>query len=96
MSRPGNTVQLLNNATATGAAQSWDGGDCVFMAEGTFAGATLQLQIQSPQGTWLNVTGASLTAAGAVLNLKVPPGNVRCLVTGTPTAMYAWLDQAGI
>lgn len=97
MARPSNTIPLLTNANATGTAQNWDGGDCAFLAEGTIGGATLQLQYQSPQGTWLNVVGASMTAASLVQGLKVPPGQVRCLVTGgTPSALYAWIEQAGV
>ena len=97
MARPANTIPLLVNANATGSAQDWDGGRAVFMVEGTISGATLQLQYQSPQGTWLAVSGASATAAGASAAVEVPPGQVRCLVTGgTPSALYAWLKQTGV
>lgn len=60
----GGRLTLAENATATGSAFNWPGGQGVFMAEATFGGGTVKLQTISPNGTWVDVDGAALTAAG--------------------------------
>ena len=87
--------QLLNNATATGAAVQWDGGIGAFSAAGTFSGATITLQWLGPDGTTYLTVGAdtTLTSAGAG-GFVLPPCKIRALVTGgPPSGMYAAADK---
>ena len=88
-------VQLLNNASATGAAAIWPGGRGLLMCEGTFAGATVQLQSISPNGIWLNAPAAGVTAAGT-LAFELPPGQIRAAISGgPPSAMFAYATGMG-
>lgn len=96
-----NAYTLLSAASATGSAVQIKGGEYIFTAE--FAGTgTVALQIQSPNGTWLtvnvfNASAVSFSASGAQTAVDLPAGNVRALVTGTPTAssVYAYLIGMG-
>ena len=89
----GKRLDLLSNASATGSGVSLEkGGKHYFMAEATFGGGTVKLQMQTPHGTWVDVPSGSLTAAGA-LALDLPPGQYRGNVA-TATAVYAWLVPA--
>lgn len=84
-------LTLLNNASATGAAVTWAGGRGQFKALGTFAGATVTLQVLGPDGTTWQAVGeeATLDAAG-LANFDCPPGQLRAAVTGgTPSGLYA-------
>lgn len=83
-------ANLLTNASATGDALAVGGGTYVVSADGTFGGATLQLQLLSPDASsWLSVAGATFTAEGALV-VDLPPGSIRMTVTGgTPSALYA-------
>ena len=89
----GARVDLLSNATATGSAVQWPGGTGTFLAAGTFSGATVTLQMLSPDGTNYMTVGpdTTLTAAGGG-NFLLPPCTLRCLVAGGPPAgMYAFV-----
>lgn len=88
----GERVDLVSNASATGNGMTFVGGRSAFIAEATFGGGTVKLQAQSPQGTWIDVSGGSLTANGFVL-LDLPPGQYRANIA-TATAVYAWLVRA--
>lgn len=84
-------VELLTNASATGAAALWPGGKGQFALAGTVGGATITLQILGPDGTtYLSLGSAvALTAAG-VANFEAPAGTIRALVaSGTPSGLYA-------
>lgn len=84
----GQRLDLLENASATGSAFNWLGGRGKLLVEGTFGGATITLQVQSPNGTWLPVQTA--TAANTV-NFFLPKGKIRAAVTGgPPSAMYVY------
>lgn len=85
----GGSVVLVENASATGSSKQWPGGRGVFMAEATFGGGTVKLQTQSPNGTWVDVASASLTAAGTAV-FYLPPGPVRANIA-TATAVYAYV-----
>ena len=83
---------LLENASATSAQKSWDGGRGVFAAVATWGGGSAQLQYLGPNGsTWLNV-GSALTADG-LQSFELPPGMIRCAVA-TATAVYAAAHQS--
>jgi hypothetical protein len=66
----------------------------VFEAAGTFSGATVTLQRLGPDGaTWYAVgADTTLTSAGGGYFI-MPPGQIRALVTGSPTGMYASAEQ---
>lgn len=83
-------VELLTNASATGAAKTWPGGKGKFFAVGTFGGATLTLAVLGPDGaTYVSVAGVSLTAAGTA-DFILPPGPIKAILTaGAPANMYA-------
>lgn len=87
--------QLLNNASATGDWEQWDGGTGVFSAAGTFSGATVKMQFLGPDGsTAIDVgTDTTLTAAGGG-GFVLPPCRIRAAVSGgPPSGMYAQADK---
>lgn len=84
----GGRVTLVENASATGSAKQWPGGKGVFMAEATFGGGTVKLQTQTPNGTWIDVDGASVTAAGMKV-FDLGPCQIRANIA-TATAVYAY------
>lgn len=93
---------LLSNASATGSAVAIKGGEYIFTVEGTAGGTTASLQIQTPNGTWTDVTvfaGSgvkSTTLPYSQTLIDLPSGNVRCALTGgTPAAIYAYLIGLG-
>lgn len=86
------SLPLLSNANATGVAFGWAGFRGSFVVEGTFGGATVKLQFQTPNMTWIDVdsSNAALTAPGMV-GFECPPGNIRAFVSGgTPSGLYAY------
>lgn len=87
---------LLSNAAATGAAKSRAAVIYTFAVDGTFNGATVALEMKSPDGSsWLAISGASFTAEGAV-NVELPSNSYRASVTGgPPSGIYASLNKAG-
>lgn len=94
---------LASNLSATGAAVQIKGGDYTFFAEGTIGGATIALQIQTPNGAWATVgsfaagTLVSATALPvAITRISLPSGSVKLTVTGgAPSALYAYLQGMG-
>lgn len=89
------SVDLLYNASATGAGTLWGGGKAQFSAAGTFGGATVALEVLGPDNaTWIAAaTSTSLTAAGLAV-VDLPQGQVRASVTGgTPSGLYARLAR---
>lgn len=75
---------LLANATATGASQTWGGGAGQFEATATaFGGATVSLQRRQLDGAFADVSGTGLTANGRIA-FSLPPGSIRAAVAGGP------------
>lgn len=85
---------LLDNADATGATTTWQGGRARFTAVGTFGGGTVNLEFLGPDNaTWVPYDATGLTAAGSLV-IETVPGSLRASVTGgTPSALYARLDR---
>jgi len=78
----------FTNIAANTAAFIVRGGNYVMTASGTIT--SVQLQVQSLDGsTWINV-GAALSAAG-LASFSLAPGSYRLAVTGT--AVYAALTS---
>lgn len=93
---------LLSNGAASGAAVDIRGGIYMFMAEGTASGATLGLQIQSPNGTWSDIfvfsasKVSTTTLPFAQTGVDLPAGKVRVVITGgPPSAVFAYLAGIG-
>lgn len=84
-------VELLSNASATGAAAQWPGGRGLFSAEATFGGGSVGLEYRGPAGGWLATPAVSVTAAGGVL-FELPPCEIRAVVV-TATGVYARADR---
>lgn len=82
---------LLNNVAATGSGVSVGGGSYVFTVDGTFGGATVALEIRSPDGSsWLAIANGSFTAEGNCVVELGDGSEVRVSVTGgSPAALYA-------
>lgn len=93
---------LAINLSASGSAVLIPGGEYLFVVEGTPSGATVSLQVQSPNGTWSDVSvysGSKVSATAlpfAQTGIDLPAGNVRMAATGgTPTGLYAYLIGLG-
>lgn len=86
-------LTLASNASADGSAVYWYGGRGVFTAEATFGGGTVKLQMKTLNGTWVDVSGASCTAAGTK-EFFAPAGEIRASIT-TATAVYAYAHYVG-
>lgn len=88
----GYKVALMENAAAgNGAAKFWPGGKGIFTAVATFGGGSVKLQVKAldgSTGTFVDVTSASLSAAGMVA-FELPPGEIRA-VGATASAIYAY------
>lgn len=87
----GDAVILMTNGTGNGSDVFYSGGKAAFMAEATFGGGTVKLQIKLPQGTYFDVANVSLSAAGMVVS-DLPAGTYRAVAT-TATAVYARLAR---
>ena len=87
----GQRLDLLSNGSATGNAFEAVGGRYIFAIEATFAGGTVALQAQGPNGTWINV--ATAASANGFTDVVLADGSrVRAAVaSGSPTAIYATL-----
>lgn len=84
-------VKLLTNAAATGPIVQWDGGQGVFVACGTFGGATLTLNFRGPDGvTWIAAGAATTLTANGAGTFVLPACELQVVITaGPPSAMYA-------
>jgi hypothetical protein len=90
----GYNLTLAANASADGAAVQWTGGHGFFTAEATFGGGTVKLQFKTLNGTWIDVPGASLTAAGAK-EFYAPAGELRASIA-TATGVYAYVHPINL
>ena len=93
---------LASNLSATGAAVQIPGGEYIFLVDGTPTGATISLQIQMPNATWVDVqvfTGSVVkftNLPGNQTGVDLPACNVRMAATGgTPTGLYSYLVGLG-
>lgn len=87
-------ILLLSNATATGGAKAVTSpGDYCFAVDGTFSGATVSLEMQSPDGSsWVAIASSGLTAEGGVI-ISLPANVYRAAVaSGPPSGIYATLS----
>lgn len=83
-----NRIDFFSNAAAGNSASfTWIGGWLAFYAEATGAGTVL-LQILSPKGTWITIPNSTISTTGSIVNLQLPPGQLRAVGAGF-TAIYA-------
>lgn len=89
-------MQLLTNATATGAAFPWEGGAATFAVWGTLGGTTASLDVSFDSGTTWIASGASGSSAFVTL-VRMSPCQVRCsLAGGAPVAVTAILEETSL
>lgn len=81
-------ILLLKAATATGTATAWPGGPGIMLVTGTFAGASVALQVLGPDGATYIAGGPVATVAGAY-PFNLPPCTIKGVITGSPTGIYA-------
>lgn len=84
-------LTLLSNASETGLPATVDcGGLFLLSGVGTFGGATASVQILGPDGaTYIDLPGATLTAAGAVTFFLPDNAVIKGALTGgAPSAIY--------
>lgn len=93
---------LLSNGSATGSAVPIKGGEYIVYFDGTPSGSTISLQVQAPNGTWIDAsvfTGAVVkytNLPASQTGIDLPAGNVRCACTGgSPTGINAYLVGLG-
>lgn len=90
MSIQSEKIDLATNAGAgTGTDKPIKGGKYMIMAEATWGGGNVKLQMQAPNSSWFDVASSTLSANG-MLPLELPPGRIRAVVT-TSTGVYASL-----
>ena len=90
------TVPLLSNASATGAQQTWPGGEGKFHCVGTFGGASVTLSFLADDGTTFVPFGADTTlAANGVGVFYGKEGDIiKAVVSGgPPSGLYASATQ---
>lgn len=89
-----NRVDLLTNISVAGngAGFVWSGGAGAFVAEGTIGGSALKLQMQTPQGTWIDIDPAlTFSTLSNSYGFLIPAGQIRAVLTGgSPVNVYAW------
>lgn len=86
------SVSLLENASATGTAVEWPGGDGRVEVRGTFGGASVSLEVLDADGsTWHTVGSDTTFTAAGTDGFRLEAGcSIRMSVTlGTPSALYA-------
>ena len=93
---------LLSSGNATGSAVAIKGGEYMVYFDGTISSSTVSLQMQSPSGVWIDVdvfTGSTVKYTAlprSQTGIDLPPGNVRCALTGgTPSGINAYLVGLG-
>lgn len=93
---------LATSTTTTGAATPIQGGEYLFTVEGTAGGSTLSLQVQTPNGTWVDVTVftnapvRTTTLPYSQTGITLPACNVRMAATGgAPTGLFSYLVGLG-
>ncbi len=86
----------FENFTATTAAENWPGGTAQLHAVATtWNGATVTVQVQGPNDTWISVTDAAFTE-DTVKAISLTNGDIRMEVSGaTPTGVYVEFKQIG-
>lgn len=67
------------------------GGKYMFMAEATWGGGNIKLQMQSVNGTWIDIANTTISANGVIF-IDLPAGQVRGVIT-TSSAVYAYLTM---
>lgn len=79
-----------NVGAGNGADFRYQGGRTVLIGEATWGGGNVKLQYKTINGTYIDVTGATLSANGMTAMFELPAGVYRSVVT-TATAVHAWI-----
>lgn len=88
---------LLDSAAEATTVVNWPGGEGVFIAEGSWNGATVTLQIKAgASGAYIAVGSSSTLTADGVAAFVAPAGaKLRAIASvAVPTAVYASIMKA--
>jgi len=78
------------SAGATSATFQFAGSTWILSAEASsWGGASLKLQAKGPNGTFIDIAGAVLTANGFFEFDAARGSEIQAVITGTPTGLYA-------
>ena len=83
-------IRLIENDVAAATSYDWQGGQGMFTAEATWGGGSVRLQVQTLNGTWVDVGSDTTMTANGAAGFSLPAGKIRALVA-TSTAVYAYV-----
>jgi hypothetical protein len=83
---------MTNEGAGNGADKLWPGGRCAFLADATWGGGNVKLQIKTDTGAYADVSNSTLSANGLSGVLYLPAGTYRAVAT-TASAVYAQLHM---
>lgn len=92
-------AQLLSKASATGGFVEFKGGHCVFVAYGTWNGATASLDYKADDAATAiqckTIANAAATLSADGMHVMIlPPGQYRVSFSGSPTSITAFLSAS--
>lgn len=85
-------ITLLKAATANDVSPpvSFPGGSVSAMVSGTLTSGLVRFQVQSPEGTWINIDGGDITAL-SVVNITLSPGGIRAVLVNVVGSVNVYL-----
>jgi hypothetical protein len=99
MAQDGVLEHVLDTAAERTAVVDWSGGEGVYVAVGTFNGATITLQMRvNTGGTWVSMGSSGALTADGVVAFVAPAGSQLSAVASvaTPTSVKVSIMRAPV
>lgn len=82
-------VKVLDDAAATSAAQTWDGGPGILAVKATWGGGSVKIQWLGPDAnTYIDTPASSTLSADGSIAFNLPPCTYK-IVVATATGVHA-------